>query len=239
MASRNPWLDMHEIFRLGDDDVRDQALGALKERGADLGLRSDQLDQADNLLRSVLSAENPNLDGSYIARRTLITESPAYRCAFQQLLTQQHPLLTEAEIRSVRALRELESRAMSEGHGRPGVPVFIDPTIILTSGAGQAPIMDVCRVERITTNQWKGVTAASMAWWWDAEGSAVSDDSPTLAQPVVPVYMARGFLPYSIEVGEDYPGFAESCATLLAQGALDLLATANATGSGSSQPTGV
>ena len=44
--------------------------------------------------------------------------------------------------------------------GGYGVPVLIDPSIILTSGAGAAPILDVCRVARVTTNQWKGVSSA-------------------------------------------------------------------------------
>jgi HK97 family phage major capsid protein len=101
------------------------------------------------------------------------------------------------------------------------------------------PLLDVCRVARITTMAWRGVTAASMSWSWDAEGSAVSDDSPTLAQPVVPVYMGRGFLPYSIELGQDYPGFADEMATLLGQGAMDLLAASTATGTGTAQPTGL
>lgn len=245
MRRVEPWLAMSEIARLADDEARDRALGALEERGEDLGLTSGQLDQADELLRSVLSAENPNCDGSYIARRTLITESPAYRSAFRELMINPHPLLTAEEVEAVRALRALEAsefRAMGEGSigaGLAGVPVFIDPTIILTSGAGQAPILDVCRTARITTNQWKGVTSAGVTWSWDAEGSAVSDDSPTLAQPAVPVYMGRGFLPYSIELGQDYPGFADEMATLLTQGSLDLLAASTATGSGTNQPTGI
>ncbi len=239
------WCDMHDIHRMSDDDVRDRALSALEERGGDLGLKPDQLDQADRLLRSVLSAENLNCNGSYIARRALITESPAYRSAFREAMVKRYPHFTDQEVEALRALEALDAaefRAMSEGSttgGGFGVPVFIDPTVILTSGAGAAPILDVCRTERITTSQWKGVSAASVSWSWDAEGSAVSDDSPTLAQPAVPVYMGRGFLPYSIELGEDYPGFAEQMAAMLSQGALDLLATSTVTGSGSSQPTGV
>src|SRR6266704_7227783 len=131
---------------------------------------------------------------------------------------------------------------MSEGTttaGGFGVPVFIDPTVIMTAGAGAAPILDVARVERITTSQWKGVSSAGVSWSWDAEGSAASDDSPTLAQPVVPVYMGRGFLPYSIELGQDYPGFADQMAAMLTQGSLDLLAASTTTGSGTAQPTGI
>ena len=234
--------NLHDVFRLGAAECRDRALSALEERGEDLGLAPDQLDLADSLLRSALSQENVNCDGDYIARRALITESPAYRSAFREGMTRPHPRFTSEEIDALRALERLEMRAMSEGSttsGGFGVPVFIDPTIVLSAGAGAAPILDVCRVDRITTSQWKGVSSAGMSWSWDAEGSAVSDDTPTLAQPVVPVYMGRGFLPYSIELGQDYPGFAEQMAALLAQGSLDLLAASTVTGPGTTAPTGI
>ena len=68
---------------------------------------------------------------------------------------------------------------------------------------------------------------------YDAELAQVSDDSPTLAQPTVPVYKAAGFIPYSIEVGEDYPGFAAEMRRLLDAGYIDLVAAQSATGSGS------
>jgi hypothetical protein len=63
------------------------------------------------------------------------------------------------------------------------------------------------------------------SWTFDREGSAVSDDSPTLLpQPSVPVYKARGWIPWSIEIGQDYPGFADEIAQLLAAGYHELLA---------------
>jgi HK97 family phage major capsid protein len=83
------------------------------------------------------------------------------------------------------------------------------------------------------------VSSAGVSWSYDAEGSEVSDDAPTLAQPSVPVYTARGFIPYSIEIGQDYPGFAAEMARLLAEGYDELQAQAFATGSGSGQPTGI
>jgi HK97 family phage major capsid protein len=69
----------------------------------------------------------------------------------------------------------------------------------------------------------------------------VSDDSPTLAQPTVPVYMARGFIPYSIELGQDYPGFADEMATLLAAGYDELLVDKFTRGAGTSsgEPNGI
>ena len=91
----------------------------------------------------------------------------------------------------------------------------------------------------MTTDVWKGVSAAGVSWSYDAEASVVSDDTPTLAQPSIPVYAARGFIPYSIEVGADYPGFADEMSKLLSQGFTDLLAVGTCTATGTAQPRGV
>jgi len=57
--------------------------------------------------------------------------------------------------------RSITERAASSSSsaGGYGVPVLIDPTIILTSGAADAPVLSVCRVETITTDAWKGVSS--------------------------------------------------------------------------------
>jgi HK97 family phage major capsid protein len=82
----------------------------------------------------------------------------------------------------------------------------------------------------ITTDEWKGVSSAGVTWSYDAEASETSDDSPTLAQPSVTTYTARGFIPYSLEVGMDYPGFAEEMRRLLDAGYVDLVAKRTMTG---------
>jgi HK97 family phage major capsid protein len=86
---------------------------------------------------------------------------------------------------------------------------------------------------------WQGVSSAGVSWSWDTEAAEVSDDSAALAQPTVTNFMARGFIPYSIEVGMDYPGFASEMTPLLTQGYVDLLAVASVSGSGSGQPRGI
>jgi HK97 family phage major capsid protein len=54
------------------------------------------------------------------------------------------------------------------------------------------------------------------------------------------VQRATGFIPYSIEVEQDYPGFAEQMAALLAAGYTDLIANATLNGSGSApNPKGI
>jgi HK97 family phage major capsid protein len=131
---------------------------------------------------------------------------------------------------------------MSEGTpsaGGYGVPVFIDPSIILTAQGSGNPFLEMAKLVDVNTNAWKGVSSAGVTWSFDAEGSTVSDDSPAMAQPTVTVFTARGFLPYSIELGEDYPDFAGEMADLLANGYQELLIDRLTQGSGSGEPQGI
>jgi HK97 family phage major capsid protein len=109
----------------------------------------------------------------------------------------------------------------------------------MTAQGSGNPFLEIASQKTINTNVWKGVSSAGATWSFDAEAAEVSDDSPTLAQPTVTVYMARGFIPFSIEVGQDYPAFADEMATLLAEGYDELLVDKFTRGSGSGEPTGI
>jgi HK97 family phage major capsid protein len=220
-----------DVSRASRSEIRDAALAILDRDGKHLAARNG--DHVEGLLRT----RSTITDGGVIAKRMVLTESDAYRSAFMKGVSQNSPAFTADEARALD-----EFRSMSEGvdtAGGFGIPVLIDPSIILTSGAAAAPVLDLARVVTITTDEWKGVSSAGVSWSYDGEGTEVSDDSPTLAQPTVPVYTARGFIPYSVEVGDDYPAFAAEMRRLLDAGYIDLVAQQTITGSGSSQPTGV
>lgn len=183
------------------------------------------------------------LDGSYIARRTLLTENDAYRAAFQKYCRLGNSAqFNREEQDAVAAYQDFEiKRAVSENTttaGGFGIPVLIDPSIIITSGAADVPLLRYCRVETVTNNLWQGVSSAGMTWSYSTEGTEASDNSPTLAQPTVRVHMAKGWLPYSIEVSMDYPDFTTEFGRLIDSGYNDLLATKTMQGTGSSEPFG-
>jgi HK97 family phage major capsid protein len=163
------------------------------------------------------------------ARHILATGSPTYRKAFGKSLAGQ-PLNAE------------ESRAMSltAASGGYAVPVTLDPTIIPTSNGAVNPWRAISRVEQITGNTWNGVSAGAVVASRDLEFEEVSDDSPTLAQPTATVTKAQAFIPFSIEVGQDW-GSLESEMARLIQDAKDVEeATAFATGAGTGvNPQGV
>jgi HK97 family phage major capsid protein len=211
-------------------EARDRALRVLDARSNSSHMTAAQKDEVDRQVRKMTD----------IARRVIVTENEDYRSAWTKLMTNPRPFLTQEEQRAIQAWEEY--RSMSEGTttaGGFGIPVFIDPSIILTAQESDNPFLSICTVSDITTNAWKGVSSAGVSWSFDSEAVEVSDDSPTLAQPTVTAFMARGFIPYSIEVGEDYPSFASEMATLLASGYDELLVDKFTRGSGTGEPKGV
>jgi HK97 family phage major capsid protein len=67
----------------------------------------------------------------------------------------------------------------------------------------------------------------------------VTDASPTLAQPIVSTEMARAFVPFSIEVGQDWASFQSEMVGLFTDAKDVLEATKFALGSGTNEPFGV
>lgn len=233
------------VRRDSDSPEISRALKVLDTEGRHLPAAAG--DQVDRLLRAERTDE---YDPRETARLIEITEHPSYKSAFQEVMRSWMqgvpPLLEPQEVFYMRAARRYHAevaRAMGENTSTAGgvaVPAFIDPSLIITSGAIDAPILQVARIEHVTTNIWKGVSTAGMSWSYDTEAAEVSSDEPTdLTQPSVTVHMARGFLPYSIEVGQDWAGFAAEMGGLLAEGYTDLIARRSATGTGSGEPFGI
>lgn len=225
----DPYAD---VRRMTVKEARDRALRRLDSREDASGLSDAAKAQIDKQVRR-------NTD---IARRILVTETEEYREAYMKLMTQPEAaaFLSTEERDAVRAF--IEYRAMSEGTttaGGFGIPVFIDPSIILTAQESGNPFLEIARQVDINTNQWKGVSSAGVTWAFQTEAATATDNSPSLAQPSVPVYTARGTIPFSIEVGQDYPMFADEMTTLLVEGYDELLVNKFTIGSGTNEPKGI
>lgn len=171
---------------------------------------------------------------SSIARLCLATSSPEYLRAWSKVASGRAHLVTPDEQRAL-------ERAMSLTDNQGGylVPFQLDPTVIITSDGSRNQIRQIARTVVATGDVWNGVSSGQVNWSWDAEGSEVSDDSTTFAQPTVPIHKAAGFVPISIEALMDEANVTSEVARLLAFGRDDLEAAAFATGTGSGQPTGI
>jgi HK97 family phage major capsid protein len=232
---RNPW-DLREVRTFGRDqgDVAAELTARAKAAVEKMPGCSDSIRQAATQI-----IERWDSSDSKIARHALITSSPAYLRAWSKMAcNRQHTMSVDEQ----RAMNEAESfRAMSLTDSAGGylVPFQLDPTVIVTSNGSRNDIRMAARQVIATGDTWNGVSSANVSWSWDAEASEVSDDSPTFAQPSIPIYKAAGFVPISIEAMQDEQNVAQEVGKLLVGGKEDLDAVAFATGSGSGQPTGI
>lgn len=227
-----------DVRTLSPNATLSRSLTVLSEEETGRHLRSDQKARVEKLLRTF----NENQDGALLGQYLLATENPSYRSAFQKAAVTPHPTFDSREQQAMEQVR-LIKRAMSIGTPSAGgyaVPVLIDPTIIMTAQGSDNPILRMARVETITNDTWRGISSAGVTWSFDAEATEVSDDSPVIAQPEVDTRKAQGFIPFSIEVGMDWPGFAESMSMMLSEGYDELLAEKLTTGTnGSNEPDGL
>jgi len=220
-----------DVRRMNNAQARDKALRTLDDRSSSAHLSADQKDHLERQIR-----RNPD-----VSRRILVTETEDYRNAWMKLVTMPEGAmyLDDEERQAMRAYAEYRAASTTNAAGGFAVPVFIDPSIIMTAQGSGNPFLTIAKQVDVNTTAWKGVSSAGVTWSFDAENAEVSDDAATIAQPSVSVFTARGFIPYSIEIGEDWPGFASEMSTLLAEGYDELLVDKFTRGSGSAEPQGV
>lgn len=168
----------------------------------------------------------PQFDAKEVARRILVTGSPAYRRAFAKYVAN--------GARSP----EIE-RALSLGSTGVPVPYVLDPTLIPVSNGAVNPFRAACRVVQITVDEWRGTTSAGITAAYAAEATASSDNSPTLAQPTISTEKAQAFVPFSIELGMDWSSIESDLARDLGDAKDELEASKFATGSGTNEPAGL
>jgi HK97 family phage major capsid protein len=147
-------------------------------------------------------------------------------------------MMDEAERQAMESAQRAQGIA-SGGVGAYAIPFTLDPTVVLTNNGTINPIRQVARKVQITTNSWQGVTSAGATASWDAEAAEVSDDAITLVQPAIPVYKGQAFVPFSVEIGGDWPGIESDLRMALSDAKDRLESTAHVSGSGSAQPTGI
>ena len=171
-----------------------------------------------------------------VARHIVVTASPEYNRNWMRALRSGHKY-GENDPDAVKYLLRVQS--LTDAEGGFGIPQQLDPALILTSDGSSNPFRQLGRSVIATGDVWTGLSAPHAAWSNDAEAAEVSDDAVTFAQPTVAVHKAQVFIPFSIEINMDYPGFQEDLRQVIAGGKDDLDATNMATGTGTGQPFGI
>jgi HK97 family phage major capsid protein len=115
----------------------------------------------------------------------------------------------------------------------------LDATIMLTSNGALNPARELARVIPISTREWRGVTSAGVTAEYAAEATEVADASPTLGQPAIVAERGDAFVPFSMELDQDWGSLQSELLRLITDGRDVLDATKHLTGSGTNEPFGV
>ena len=196
-----------------NSELQDRALRSI-EGSAFPSDRRAGVTQADLKERVEGLLDQSGSDGE-IARRILLTGSPAYKRAFAKAIAGRARTRDEDEALS-------RAASLTTTAGGFAVPYTLDPTVILTNNGAINPIRQIANVITITGNTWNGVSSAGITASYDQEAAEVSDDTATIAQPTANVEMARAFVPFSIEIGEDWGSFQAEMSRLFSD-AKDIL----------------
>jgi len=207
-------------------EVRDRARAVID---ATTGIDARHQEQAEAVMRSADS-------NGEVARHIVATGNPEYRAAFTKALAGSSDTWTASEAQAVQSVR---AASLTNANGGFAVPFTLDPTIIDSGTHSVNPFRQVSRVVQITTDSWNGVSSAGITAAWTAEAAEVGDNAPTLAQPSITVHKGSAFVPFSIEIGQDWASMESDIRNMITRAKDDLEGAAFATGSGSGQPTGV
>ena len=236
VARGNDIYDLSTINRSWDNpehevrELRDRALHSIersrfpytpKGKEDTQGHIEDLLERADTL------------GDGLIARRLLMTGSEEYKRAWSKAVAGGYPMLSREEQGML-----YRAASLTTTSGGFAVPFVLDPTVLPSSSGALNPYRSSSSVTSISVDEWRGVTSDGITAAFQAEAAATTDNTPTLAQPTVSTEMARAFVPYSIEIGQDWGSFASEMAGMFADSKDVLEATKFAVGSGTNEPFG-
>ena len=223
-------------------DPRAQAWRAAAMNRIEACVRADGMNarSADRLDR-VLRAGDPR---AQTARYIAAIGDVSYLTAFAKLLRDPlhaHLKYSAAEVEAVRAAdqaRIFASALETSSTGFP-LPLTVDPSIILEGDGALNPVRALADVRTIGTHDLQSVSSDGVTAEYAAEGTEVSDASPSLLGPKISTEQGRAFVQYTIEAGQDDPSLAGELARLIRDAREVLDAGAFLTGTGSDQPSGI
>ena len=195
-------------------------------------------DRLDKLVRS------PRFD--FEARYLAAVGDDHYESAFGKMLAHPHDAhyrFSPEETAAVQAVSAvIAQRGMTEGTGSAGgfgIPISIDPTILLASNGVLNPVREISRKMTVSTRETRLVSSVGAAASFDAEEAEVSDDTIALVQPTITAQMARMFIPFSYELGDDYRGLVEELGRVIVDEKDKLESTKFLSGTGTNEPVGL
>jgi HK97 family phage major capsid protein len=220
-------------------ELRDRARRAIEMASiVEVDRNDDEARSKANVERLLNRSDSP--DGRF-ARYLLAVGSPQYKRAFTKYLATGDIGLMDREEQTAWMAGAMAERAMSLTGSAGGfaVPFELDTTILNTNNGVINPIRQLARTVQITVDEWRGISSTGVTASYAAEATETTDNSPTLAQPTVSTEKAQAFVPFSIEIGQDWSAI-QGDLTELFRDAKDVLEAGKfLSGTGTNEPFGV
>ena len=227
-------LDAVRTGHLDASTLRSRALTGIEKSAEHRPVPQEWAERATRMVENNLPGVQV-VDPAEIARIALLRGSPAYRTAWEKIVSYPESyagLLTGEESEAVRA-----ALSTTDANGGYAIPFLLDTQIILSNTGSANPFRQIAHIVAGSAKVWHGLSSAGVSAEWKTEGSAAADASPTLAQPTITAYLADAFVRGSFEVLSD-TSLANELPRLFADAKDRLEDAAFATGTGS-QPIGV
>jgi HK97 family phage major capsid protein len=197
-------FDLDSLRTASPEQLKDRALRA--NEGARFSPTADKT-RSQERIESLL--EYSDTERGELAARLVLTGSPLYERAFGKAV----------RAVSTAGLTGEEARALALGvdaNGGYAVPFQLDPTVMLQNNGTYNPIRRLARKVEIVGKEWQGITSAGISVTRDVEAAQVADNSPTFAQKTVRTNRVHGFVPFSIELDQDWGQLRSEISTMLA-----------------------
>ena len=208
----------------------------------------DVLDRADGLSHTAREALAEALDGQYggqSAAFTLARSNPCYGSAFAKLLRNPERGFHTFTPQESAAFNDLESvrASLGTGTGTAGysVPIDLDPNLAAITSAGVTnPLRQHARLKVATSSPYRALTSAGVTAAWIPEGSAFSDNSPTLSKVDINLAKLGAWITGTYELIQDTAADLQQMLPVLLADARDKAeADGFVLGSGSDAPRGL
>jgi HK97 family phage major capsid protein len=181
--NRNPYEDLDAVRNrvVLRSELRARALDAVELEAKRNFLAQDFAEEATLKVQ----------DSPGVARHVLLTGSQEYQDTFREYMEDPQGNAQRAAL------------SLTLANGGYLLPFVLDPTIILTNASSANPWRRISNVKTTTSNTWNGVNSAGVNAAWLAEGTIVTDNTPTVGNVVVTPSKAAAWVFGSYEVLED------------------------------------
>lgn len=193
-----------------------------------------EVDQGEAKHRVSMMLDTIDSKDGNLSRHLIVNSSPTYKRALGKYIA--GDILNTEEGEALQISRALSLTSAAGGYA---VPVELDPTIMPTSNLAINPIRGIAKVRQISVDTFNGVTSGAVTAAYGAEATPTTDSSPTLGQVVISTERATSFIPFSIEIGQDWSALQSEMGQLLSDAKDVLEATKFTLGSGTNEPFGL